>query len=133
MSHQHIKKFENNIPAADYVQRSMGMFDKLEQTEPFDAAELNRSFQEEYEKMHTSLYEKRITVSGIVVFKGPDIHQIPSFELSNEKDGPCCVLCCLGSKDEYKDYDLGDTVIVEGNYLTANRDYGIVLKNCRVK
>ncbi len=71
---------------------------------------------------------KRIRIKGIITYIGLDIHNVPSFELSNEKNGYTLSLCCLKSDKEYKNKKVGDEIIVEGNYLITNEKYGIVLK-----
>ena len=134
MAYEYVKEFENRVPTQDYVSRAMCTeMPMLRQTEPLAAEALSREFQADYDKALAVYAGYRMEVSGAVIFKGLDIHGIPSFELSDRKDGICYVLCCLRSEREYGNINEGDTAVISGNYLTVHEKYGVVLKNCTLR
>ena len=133
MSYEYVKEFENRVPSQDYVARAMRTeLPLLNQAAPLAAKTVNNEFKADYNKALAIYSGHRIEVTGIVIFKGLDIHGIPAFELSDQKNGKCYVLCCLRSEAEYGNISEGDTIVIFGNYLTVHEKYGVVLKNCIV-
>lgn len=134
MAYEYVKAFENRVPMQAYVTEAMNTeMPVFQQTEPFAANALSSEFKADYEKTLSVYAGYRLEVSGTVVFKELDIHGIPSFELSDRKNGICYVLCCLRSEQEYSDINEGDTAVISGNYLTVHEKYGVVLKNCTLR
>ena len=131
MSEHHIKEFENHIPEKVYIEKALNSnFSYIDQENPFDSKEFCNDFIKDVNAYFNKCKRKRIKVTVIIAFKGLDIHKIPWFELSNNENGPCYVLCCLKSENEYGNFEKGDKVVVEGNFLTVHEKYGIVLKSC---
>ena len=131
MAYRHVEVFENRVPDNDYLHRTYGIlpFEK----ETFEVKKLSEILEQNFDEANKRFHGKRLVVHGTIVNKGKDIHDMPSFELSDEKGGYCYVLCCLHTEAEYGNYEIGDEVIVEGNYLTVHEQFGICLKNCYVK
>ena len=97
---------------------------------PLPARALNEEFGKDRDSADRALKYKRVPVTGVVRYVGPDIYGVPSFELSDCTGGDCHVLACLASEDEYGSVQVGDSVTVQGNYLTQHEPYGVVLKAC---
>ncbi len=134
MAYEYIKEFENRVPTQEYLSKAMTIEMKpLPQKEPLSAEVVNKEFAKDYNKAFSIYSGYRMDIFGVVIFKGLDVHGIPSFELSDSKDGICYALCCLHSEHEYGNIKEGDTIVISGNYLTVNEKYGVVLKNCTVK
>ncbi len=104
----------------------------LEQSEPVDSLELYNLFSSDFDNTLEKYVDKRFEVTGIVTKVGPDIHNKPSIEISNEVNGRCHVLCVFPSTDIYNEVSVGDTVICKGNYLVMSNWYGIVMKKCEI-
>ena len=104
----------------------------LAQTAPIDAKELYFSFDEDLKAAEEKYAYYRFEVSGIASKVGPDVHNKPSIELSDEVGGKCYVLCVFNSDEIYDKASVGDHVVCRGNYLIASSLYGIVLKNSEV-
>ena len=104
----------------------------LAQNAPFDAKEVYFSFDEDLKAAEEKYAYYRFEVSGIASKVGPDVHNKPSIELSDEVGGKCYVLCVFNSNEIYGKVSVGDHVVCRGNYLIASSLYGIVLKNAEV-
>ena len=104
----------------------------LAQNAPFDAKELYFSFDEDLKAAEEKYAYYRFEVSGIAGKVGPDVHNKPSIELSDEVGGKCYVLCVFNSNEIYGKVSVGDHVVCRGNYLIASSLYGIVLKMRRL-
>lgn len=101
----------------------------LEQILPFKVDTLLSEFNN---NLHESLkvYEdKRFEVEGVAIYVGPDIHNKPSIQISNEINGRCQALTIFPNNDFYKEVSVGDKVIVKANYLVLSNLFGIVMKN----
>ncbi|MCP1223540.1 OB-fold putative lipoprotein [Sebaldella sp. S0638] len=81
------------------------------------------------EKTYTG---KSVEVSGVVTYKGPDIHSLPSIELSDSKTGSSYVLCVFPSYDSMNKLSVGDKVSVSGEFHILGTDDWVVLKQCRI-
>ena len=104
----------------------------LAQTAPIDAKELYFSFDEDLKAAEEKYAYYRFEVSGIATKVGPDVHNKPSIELSDEVGGKCYVLCVFNSDEIYGKVSVGDHVVCRGNFLIASSLFGIVLKNSEV-
>ena len=104
----------------------------LEQAEPVDSQELYDLFCNDFDNALKLYEDKRFEVKGIVTKVGPDIHNKPSIEISNDIDGRCHILCVFPSDDIYNKVSVGDKVVCKGNYLVMSNWYGIVMKKCEV-
>ena len=104
----------------------------LSQTAPIDAKELYLTFDGDLEASEGKYAYYRFEVSGIASKVGPDVHNKPSIELSDEVGGKCYTLCVFNSDDIYDKVSVGDRVVCRGNYLIASSLFGIVLKNTEI-
>ena len=104
----------------------------LSQTAPIDAKELYLTFDGDFESSEGKYAYYRFEVSGIASKVGPDVHNKPSIELSDEVGGKCYTLCVFNSDDIYDKVSVGDRVVCRGNYLIASSLFGIVLKNTEI-
>lgn len=100
----------------------------LEQEEPFDAKTLSNEFCADLDGALAIYEDKRFEVTGIAVKIGPDIHNKPSIEISDEVGGQCYTLCIFPSEDFYDQVSVGDRVTVRANYLVMSNWYGVVMK-----
>ena len=105
----------------------------LEQKEPINSLELYNLFCNDIDNALKIYEDKRFEVTGIVRKVGPDIHNKPSIEISNEVGGRCHILCVFPSDDIYNKVSVGDKVVCKGNYLVMSNWYGIVMKKCELK
>ena len=115
-------------PDPEYVKAAHEEFPLAEQEAPISAKDLNSEFHEDWDAADQKWKYKRVTVTGTVRYKGPDIHSVPSFELSDSTEGTCEVLACLAGEEEYGDIQVGDIIVVQGNYLIESDTYGVCLK-----
>ncbi len=80
-------------------------------------------------------FKKRMQISGIATYVGPDVYALPSVELSETKDVSGRVLCVLPFSDYLKLRKVSkkDRVTMEGNVLGFSDEYDIVVvKQCRI-
>ena len=71
---------------------------------------------------------ENIVVSGVVVYKGPDIHGLPSLELSDKANGTSYVLCVFDSFDSINKISKGDNLTVSGKFHIISSNEMVVLK-----
>lgn len=100
----------------------------LEQEAPFAVRDLSMEMCEDLGKALEKYQDKRFEVTGIVIKIGPDIHNKPSVELSNQVDGQCYALCIFPTDDFYREVAVGDRVTIRANYLVMSNWYGVVMK-----
>lgn len=100
----------------------------LEQSEPFDAKALSKEFCDDLNGALEIYEDKRFEVTGIASKIGPDIHNKPSIEISDEVGGQCYTLCIFPTDDFYDKVSVGDRVTVRANYLVMSNLYGVVMK-----
>lgn len=101
----------------------------LEQEEPFDVKTLCNEFCTDLDGALKIYEDKRFEVTGIASKIGPDIHNKPSIEISDEVGGQCYTLCIFPSDDFYTEVSEGDRVTVRANYLVMSNWYGVVMKH----
>ena len=80
-------------------------------------------------------YKRRMRISGIATFVGPDVYALPSVELSESENASGRVLCVLPFSDYLKLRKVSkfDSVVMEGNVLGFADQYDIVVvKQCRI-
>ena len=104
----------------------------LTQSEPILASALHTQFCEDFDGALRTYEDKRFEVRGIASKVGPDGHQKPSVQLSDQVGGVCHVLCVFPSDEVYQQVSVGDTVVIRGNYLVTCNWFGIVMKKCEV-
>lgn len=100
----------------------------LKQDKPFEAKDLCDEFCLDLNKALSVYEDKRFEVTGIASKIGPDIHNKPSIEISNEVGGQCYALCIFPSDDFYNEVSVGDRVTVKANYLVMSNQFGVVMK-----
>lgn len=105
----------------------------LEQTLPFKVDELLREFNNDLQGSLKIYEDKRFEVEGVAIYVGPDIHNKPSIQISNDENGKCCALTIFPKTDFYKEVSVGDKVIVRANYLVLSNLFGVVMKNSEIK
>ena len=80
-------------------------------------------------------YKKKMKISGIATYVGPDVYALPSVELSETKDASGRVLCVLPFSDylQLRKVSKKDRVVMEGNVLGFSDEHDIVVvKQCRI-
>ena len=80
-------------------------------------------------------YKKKMRISGIATYVGPDAYALPSVELSETKDASGRVLCVLPFSDYLKLRKVSkkDRVVMEGNVLGFSDEHDIVVvKQCKI-
>lgn len=104
---------------------------KMETTNKIEANALYDAFKQGKEEP----YKKRMQISGIATYVGPDVYALPSVELSESKDVKGRVLCVLPFSDYLKLRKVSkkDRVVMEGNVLGFADEYDIVVvKQCKI-
>lgn len=100
----------------------------LEQEEPFSAKALYEEFTANADEFFANYVDKRFEVTGIAKKVGPDIHNKPSIEISDCRDGQTYALVIFPTDDHYSKVAVGDCVTVRANYLVMSNHYGTVMK-----
>lgn len=80
-------------------------------------------------------HKKRMQISGIATYVGPDVYALPSVELSETKDASGRVLCVLPFGDYLKLRKVSkkDRVVMEGSVLGFSDEHDIVVvKQCKI-
>lgn len=80
-------------------------------------------------------HKKRMQISGIATYVGPDVYTLPSVELSETKDASGRVLCVLPFGDYLKLRKVSkkDRVVMEGSVLGFSDEHDIVVvKQCKI-
>ena len=104
---------------------------KMEATNKIEAKALYDAFKQG----KAEPYKKRMQISGIATYVGPDVYALPSVELSESKDVKGRVLCVLPFSDYLKLRKVSkkDRVTIEGNVLGFADEYDImVVKQCKI-
>lgn len=123
-------KHPSNLKTHKIETRAMPI---LEQEQPFEAKELCNEFTTDLDGALKIYEDKRFEVTGIASKIGPDIHNKPSIELSDEVGGTCYALCIFPSDDFYNEVSVGDRVTVRANYLVMSNWFGVVMKYSELK
>ncbi|MBD5134265.1 MAG: hypothetical protein HDT38_07345, partial [Clostridiales bacterium] len=100
MAHQ-LQNYSKQPAEEDMRQIEFGYLPVLPQAAPADANELYEAFDSDLavsEKMYAG---HRFEVVGVASKVGPDVHNKPSIELSDETGGKCFVLCVFNSEEFY--------------------------------
>ena len=107
----------------------------FEQAVPVEAEEIWRAFTEDYDAAVKKFTKRRIEVTGIVRRIGPDIHGLPSIEISDRADGRCFGLAVFTDEHANEIEEkaaVGERVTVFGNLFRAFEPYGAVMKKCEI-
>ena len=98
------------------------------ETESINAHTLLEEYKKDPSKRQPTYTGENIVVSGVVVYKGPDIHGLPSLELSDKANGTSYVLCVFGSFDSINKISKGDNLTVSGKFHIISSNEMVVLK-----
>ena len=98
------------------------------QTAPFEAAELCAKFENDLNGCLALYEDKRFDVTGIAIWVGRDIHDLPTVQLSDKVGGKCCIHCIFPKADILEQVQVGDRVIIRSNYLVMSNHFGVVMK-----
>lgn len=101
----------------------------LPQEAPFATKNLTAAFKADLYGALAVYRDKRFEVTGIAVKVGPDVHNKPSIEISDGKDGETYALTIFPTDDLYSKVSVGDKVTVRGNYLVFCNWFGVVMKH----
>ena len=80
-------------------------------------------------------HKKKMQISGIATYVGPDVYALPSVELSETEDVSGRVLCVLPFSDylQLRKVSKKDRVVMEGNVLGFSDEHNIVVvKQCKI-
>lgn len=104
----------------------------LEQEKPFFVKDFCAAFAADADSFFAKYVDKRFEVTGIAKKIGPDAHNKPSIELSDFPDGQTYALVIFPTDDHYNQVAIGDTVVVQANYLVMTNRIGVVMKHSRL-
>ena len=102
------------------------------ETKSINAYNLLEEYKKDPSKRQPTYTGENITVSGVVVYNGPDIHGLPSLELSNKENGTSYVLCVFDSFDSLNKISKGDNLTISGKFHIISSAEMIVLKQSQV-
>ena len=88
-----------------------------------------------FKKGEAEAYKKRMDITGVATFVGPDPYALPSVEVAESADAPSRVLCVLPWSDYLKLRKVSkhDRVVMRGNVLGfADRYDYVVVKQCEI-
>ncbi len=105
---------------------------KKTDTKSINAYNLLEEYKKDPSKRQPTYTGENIVVSGVVVYKGPDIHGLPSLELSNKENGTSYVLCVFDSLDSLNKISKGDQLTVSGKFHIISSDEMVVLKQSQI-
>lgn len=106
--------------------------DALQQKEPLDPAAVYNAFIDDYDHAKTVYLEKRAELKGIVNRIGPDIHNKPSIELTDQIGNRCYALFVFADDSFARSVSEGDEVVLRGNLLNAREPFGLTVKKCEI-
>lgn len=101
----------------------------LSQSGPFAVKSLFDEFMADADGFYKKYTDHRFCVTGIAKKIGPDVHNKPSIELSDSKDGQTYALVIFPTDEHYSKVKVGDSVIVCANYLVMSNLFGTVMKH----
>ena len=105
---------------------------KKKETKSINAYNLLEEYKKDPSKRQPTYTGENITVSGVVVYNGPDIHGLPSLELSNKENGTSYVLCVFDSFDSLNKISKGDNLTISGKFHIISSAEMVVLKQSQV-
>ena len=107
-------------------------YPEMDQNTPVTAKEIADEFRYDRSEAMDRYSEKRLYVTGVVSYAGPDMFGLPSLELSDNAEGPTDCLCVFNEQSSISNIQEGDTVTVQGNFIDCVPDYGPTFKKCVV-
>ena len=103
------------------------------ETKSANTYNLLEEYKKDPSKRQPTYTGENITVSGVVVYKGPDIHGLPSLELSDKVNGTSHVLCVFDSADSLNKISKGDDLTISGKFHIVSSDDMVVLKQSKIQ
>lgn len=100
----------------------------LAQDAPFSVKTLCEEFRSDLNSALEIYEDKRFEVTGVAINVGPDVHNKPSIELSDNVGGETYALTIFPTEDHYSKVSVGDLVTVRANYLVLSNPFGVVMK-----
>lgn len=96
--------------------------------------ELQHAFMNDRPKAEKLYKNKIVTITGVVVYVGPDVYALPSIEISDKKDGASMALCVLPVSDYLKlrKYSKGQTLVITGEARDLFKESIVIVKECTV-
>ena len=94
-----------------------------------------RYFYDAFKQGNGDQHKKKMQISGIATYVGPDVYALPSVELSETEDVSGRVLCVLPFSDylQLRKVSKKDRVVMEGNVLGFSDEHDIVVvKQCKI-
>lgn len=105
----------------------------LPQREPLAVEVVYNQFYADFDGAWDIYFAKRMEMFGVVTKIGPDLHGLPSIELSSCAGGRCYALFIARTEEElYEGISLGDTVVCRGNLINAREPFGAVMKKSEI-
>lgn len=101
-------------------------------TKSVNAYNLLEEYKKDPSKKQPTYTGENIVTSGVVVYKGPDIHGLPSLELSNKENGTSYVLCVFDSFDSLNKVSKGDNLTISGKFHIVSSNEMVVLKQSQI-
>jgi monoterpene epsilon-lactone hydrolase len=95
---------------------------------------LQDAFMNDRPKAEKLYKNKIVTITGVVVYVGPDVYGLPSIELSDKKDGAAMALCVLPVSDYLKlrKYSKGQTLVITGEARDLYKESIVIVKECKI-
>ena len=103
------------------------------ETKSANTYNLLEEYKKDPSKRQPTYTGENITVSGVVVYKGPDIHGLPSLELSDKVNGTSHVLCVFDSVNSLNKISKGDNLTISGKFHIVSSSDMVVLKQSKVQ
>lgn len=99
---------------------------------PINVYDLLAEYKKDPSKKQPTYTGEDITISGVVVYKGADIHGLPSLELSDKANGTSYVLCVFDSFDSLSQISEGSHLTITGKFHILSSDEMVVLKQSKI-
>ena len=103
------------------------------ETKSANTYNLLEEYKKDPSKRQPTYTGENITVLGVVVYKGPDIHGLPSLELSDKVNGTSHVLCVFDSVNSLNKISKGDNLTISGKFHIVSSSDMVVLKQSKVQ
>ena len=100
----------------------------VEQTAPFEVKQVCAEFEADLDASLAKYQDKRFSVTGVAVSVAPDMHGLPTVQLSDTAGGPCYAHCIFPEDSILQKVSVGDRVTILSNYLVYCHPLGVVMK-----
>jgi len=112
------------------------MNENVQDSTIFPVKDLYDSFKKDETAAGEKYAGKTMTITGFVVYVGPDVYALPSVELSETKGGKSRSLCVLPFSDyfELRKVSKGDKVVVTGEVRGFyEKGDQVLMKQCKIQ